>query len=311
MLDALPDFNYTFINSECAICGSSNYDYLGKRYLHRDVEGKTKSADLEVSIVKCRDCGLIYPKPIPVPDEISLQKQYSGRDAYFSDELDLYKIRYYREVLKRLGDLSKAPGKKLLDIGCGEGDFLSMAADEGYESLGVDISEEFVRHARSRGLEVIQGEFTEMAFPPEKHFNIIVMYALLEHVFRPKEYLIKAKEVLADDGILYVKVPNEGSIIFSVGDLYKRISMSQETTHLSVFSTPYHIYGFTQHTLRRLFDMLGLRILRMRVFNDGPSGFMRSRTLYERIEKAGYAMAHNLCGLINQGISIEAYVKKA
>ncbi|MBL7196540.1 MAG: class I SAM-dependent methyltransferase [Candidatus Omnitrophica bacterium] len=286
--------SYNFVYTRCNFCDSDNYAYLGERHL--------------VSIVKCRNCGLIYLNPFPLPLNNVLQENYSGREKYFNQNLKECKIKVYSAVLRYLGKALKTKGR-LLDIGCGEGDFLKMAEADGWDCFGTDISEEFLDYAKSRGLRAQAMRPGELDFP-DSYFDAVIMYALLEHVVNPKKYLMEAKRVMKKEGILYLKVPNEGSFIFGLGDVYNRIMKRQKTTHLSVFSAPFHIYGFNQESLRKIFEPLGLRLLKMRVFNDGPSGFTKKSTPLEKAENIGYAFIHAVCGIINQGISIEVYAMR-
>lgn len=299
---------YNFIQVKCNFCESDDYFYFGQSdKVPLDLD-KYKKDEFRVSVVRCRKCGLVYPNPLPVASRKIIQTNYSKRDGYFDNELKIYKLNVYSGILKYLSKVFKTKGK-LLDVGCGEGDFIETATAEGWDSFGIDISEDFVRYAKSRHLKVEVGEFNKLGLP-ENHFDVVIMYALLEHVIDPKSYLLEARRVLKDNGMLYLKVPNDNSILFTIGDIYKRLMLDPETTHLSIFTPPYHLYGFSQLALRKIFALLNFRILRMRVFNDGPSGFTRRATIVEKIESIGYALTHNFCGIINQGVSIEVYVMK-
>lgn len=293
--------DYEYIPQKCNICGSDRRAYLGKRCA-------ASPSEAETSVFKCSSCGLIYPDPLPVPLKKKQQEIYGNREEYFSGDLSGYKKSVYSRTLKNLSKFLKIKGR-LLDIGCGEGDFLEMAKDEGWDCRGIDISEEFARHAISRGLDVTAGNFEEMALPKD-HFDVVVMYASLEHVIDPRRYLTEAGRVMKKNSVIYIKVPNEGSPLFYIGDSYNRLMSRRETTHLSVFHSPFHLYGFNKKSLRGVLDSLGFKILKLNVFNDGPSPLARHSTAMERVESAGYSALFGLCGLLGQGISIEVYALK-
>jgi len=296
--------DYEYIPQKCNVCGSDKRAYLGKRCAAR--EGKVGGP--ETSVFKCKGCGLIYPDPLPVPLKKKQQEIYGNREEYFNEGLSAYKKNVYDRTLKNLSGFMKTKGR-LLDIGCGEGDFLEMAKARGWDCRGVDISEEFARHAISRGLDVAAGNFEEMALSKD-HFDAVVMYASLEHVIDPRKYLTQAGRIMKSNSVLYIKVPNEGSPLFYIGDLYNRLMSRRETTHLSVFHSPFHLYGFNKKSLCSILDSLGFRILKLNVFNDGPSPLKRHSTAMERVESAGYSALFGLCGLFGQGISIEVYALK-
>jgi SAM-dependent methyltransferase len=66
-----------------------------------------------------------------------------------------------RIVLRLLGD---GEGR-LLDVGCGGGSFAATLGERGWQVTGVDVSEDQLRLARERGVDVVRADVTELPFP--------------------------------------------------------------------------------------------------------------------------------------------------
>jgi 2-polyprenyl-3-methyl-5-hydroxy-6-metoxy-1,4-benzoquinol methylase len=76
------------------------------------------------------------------------------------------------------------PGR-LLDIGCSYGAFMVAAQQQGWETMGVELSEKTARYAREqRGLNVFTG-FVEEAHFPDAHFQLISLWDVIEHFEDP------------------------------------------------------------------------------------------------------------------------------
>ncbi len=102
-----------------------------------------------------------------------------------------------------------APGRRVIDVGCGTGDLMGHLAREGYEPVGVEPSP-MADEARRLGFEVTKGEVG--AFPvPETGFDAAVMLNVLEHVHDPAVTLATIRRLLAPGGVLLVRVPNDFS----------------------------------------------------------------------------------------------------
>jgi 2-polyprenyl-3-methyl-5-hydroxy-6-metoxy-1,4-benzoquinol methylase len=103
------------------------------------------------------------------------------------------------------------PGKRVLDIACGEG-YGSAALQRAGAShvLGVDISAEACAHARRKyGIEARQGSAEEIPLP-DASVDVIVSFETIEHVRNPLRFLDECKRVLRDGGTIVVSTPNKG-----------------------------------------------------------------------------------------------------
>jgi|GEM_PF-974132 len=102
-------------------------------------------------------------------------------------------------------------GKRVLDVGCGSGDFVSK---DPQNRIGVDLDPELVRHCKQvRNLDVREMSALDLRFP-EHSFEAVHAAELIEH-FPPSEavqFLSQAAKILKPGGILYLTTPGESSI---------------------------------------------------------------------------------------------------
>ncbi|WP_275547208.1 class I SAM-dependent methyltransferase [Pseudomonas sp. Marseille-Q0931] len=118
------------------------------------------------------------------------------------------KLDYYGRHLTR--SRAEKPGR-LLDIGCGNGAFLSRAIDMGWQVQGCEIDPKAVATCRSIGIDATEGD----AFHPsllEQSFDVITMSHVLEHVTDQPQLLQRAYNLLRPGGMLWLALPNPESI---------------------------------------------------------------------------------------------------
>lgn len=101
-------------------------------------------------------------------------------------------------------------GKRLLDIGCGKGEFLDAAAKCGFDATGIDISSKSVAASRAKGRDVRQGTAETAPVMPES-FDIATFWDVLEHVPDPRTFLSTVRKMLIPGGIIAFSMPDFNS----------------------------------------------------------------------------------------------------
>jgi ubiquinone/menaquinone biosynthesis C-methylase UbiE len=102
-------------------------------------------------------------------------------------------------------------GERVLDLGCGEGDFAAAAAEAGAgEVLGVDVSGVAVQRARRRHPELRFERFKDVLPAPDASFDLVWCSEVLEHVVDTAALLSEARRVLRTGGFLLVTTPSHG-----------------------------------------------------------------------------------------------------
>jgi len=101
-------------------------------------------------------------------------------------------------------------GARLLDVGCGNGRFLSVARALGYDTVGLEIDPKAARAARSAGHKIVEGTVAASGLPSET-FDQITMNHVIEHLHRPREVLEALHRLLRPGGRIWIQTPNISS----------------------------------------------------------------------------------------------------
>ncbi|MEP6898544.1 MAG: class I SAM-dependent methyltransferase [Rhodanobacter sp.] len=98
-------------------------------------------------------------------------------------------------------------GQTLLDIGCGNGEFLSKARDAGWDVTGIDPDPKAALAATQRGLDVHCGSIESMA-DRSNSFDVVTLSHVLEHVHEPVDFMLAVGRLLKPGGLVYIDTPN-------------------------------------------------------------------------------------------------------
>jgi glycosyltransferase involved in cell wall biosynthesis/SAM-dependent methyltransferase len=154
-----------------------------------------------------------------MPNEKALKAYYDG-ESYFQGEAKGSYTDYDREteaVLSLFRDflltIPNAPGKKILDIGCAFGTHLAIAAEQGWEAWGVELSDHARETALSRHGEKIH-VIEAIDSLPNLEFDLIVMLDVVEHLPNPYELFIELflQGVIGKKTQLIITTPNARSV---------------------------------------------------------------------------------------------------
>lgn len=145
----------------------------------------------------------------------------------------------------------------VLDIGCGDGLFLSFCKEKGIEAQGVDFSDVAVAHCGEKGLKAQQADISTGALPfADGAFETVVALDVLEHVYNPELLIAEMKRIAAQSVI--IGVPNFSSFPARLQTLFGRVPENNRPNKG-------HIYWFNYPILRALLEKNGLRIAELRV----------------------------------------------
>ncbi|QLH76824.1 class I SAM-dependent methyltransferase [Halosimplex rubrum] len=142
---------------------------------------------------------------------------------------------------------------RILDVGCGTGEFISFVMDQGYDAVGIEPSGRIGDTAREKGFDVHETTVEKYAESQNTNFDLITMFNVLEHVPNPIEVLEACRELLIDDGMLIVKVPNE----FNPFQMAARAALNLGTWWVD---PPTHIFYFNFDSLAKLLSDLGFEV---------------------------------------------------
>ncbi|QAY77678.1 bifunctional 2-polyprenyl-6-hydroxyphenol methylase/3-demethylubiquinol 3-O-methyltransferase UbiG [Sphingosinicella sp. BN140058] len=123
----------------------------------------------------------------------------------------------------------------ILDVGCGNGDFLAVAEDLGYRACGLDPDPEAVAVARARGHDVRCASLPGSGVQPAS-FDHVFMNHVLEHFHDPVAALREARALLVPGGRLWISLPNLGAIgLRRFGPRWRGL---EPPRHLALFDAP-------------------------------------------------------------------------
>lgn len=236
----------------CNLCGKSD-----SRVVYQKPDNKY-FPDEVFSVVECRNCGLGFVNPRPAFSEMS--RYYPGDFYdYFDADPAAQRKRYEVEAGYLREFCKEGRGKRLLDVGCANGDFPRFMMRQGWEVEGVEVS----RNAR----EIADFPVYRFPFPglpiDRPCYDAVTAWAVLEHVHDPMSYFKKAAQILKSGGHFVFLVTN-----------FKSIS----SRRLFLEDIPRHLYFFTEETVKRYLEQNGFAFVRAdydnRVYSMRPTNWI-------------------------------------
>ncbi len=153
-----------------------------------------------------------------------------------------------------------APGSRVIDLGCGEGDLLQyLMAHKGVIGSGIEHNEEKVAHCIEKGLSVLQGDINEEVQDyPEDTFDYVILSQTLQQVYEPAR-LIRAMLSIGRRGI--VSFPNFSHWGIRLQVLLTGFAPVSRQLPYQWFDTP-NIRVITLKDFRKFVHDVGLKILK-------------------------------------------------
>ncbi|MBI4966204.1 MAG: class I SAM-dependent methyltransferase [Desulfomonile tiedjei] len=225
----------------CDLCGSDEQTVL---YSRMDPVSRA-----EYHLVEC-GCGMAFVNPMPKTESIPLLYP----EDYLKDKENLEFL--YSRMIKLLPGES---GGRLLDIGCGRGDFIAQAAKKGWDVEGVDLLDWNTPHP----VTIRVGDFLQMKLP-KGYYDVITAWAMLEHVRKPSAFFEKVSALLRPNGCFVFVVPNFGA---------------PGMRHSCTEDIPRHLWLFTPQAVNAYLAKYGMAPVSVlhddRLYTSYPFGLVR------------------------------------
>ncbi len=183
----------------------------------------------------------------PQPSLENLGKYYDSEDyiSHTDNKRSLFEKLYHfiksialNNKLNLINSLQPNKGK-ILDIGAGTGDFLSVAKSNGWQTIGVEPSDRAKSIAINKGVSFVD-ETSEL----EDHsFDVISMWHVLEHVPDLDKQIKELKRLLKPTGTLIIAVPN-----------FKSFDAKHYEKFWAAFDVPIHFWHFSKTAIKLLFE---------------------------------------------------------
>jgi ubiquinone/menaquinone biosynthesis C-methylase UbiE len=223
----------------CDLCGLDNY-----KVRYRKPDDWLWLNKFEFPVVECLDCGLVYVNPRPVKEEMHhyyINDYHEGRNSLE------HKIRYEKQskFLNLRGD------EVILDVGAARCDFLHFLQSEypALECVGIDL---YSTKSSHQNIEFYCADLLDKNLS-EKRFDLVTAWAVMEHVYEPKEYFTKINKLLKPGGRFVFLVTNADS-------LYGRKAYKEDI--------PRHTFHFSERSLNAYAKKTGFGKIKYHYTND-------------------------------------------
>ncbi|NDP26275.1 MAG: class I SAM-dependent methyltransferase [Flavobacterium sp.] len=183
----------------------------------------------------------------PQPNLENLGKYYESEDyiSHTDNKRSLFEKLYHfiksialMNKLNLINSLQPQKGR-ILDIGAGTGEFLSVAKNDGWQTIGVEPSDKAKAIAKSKGVS-----FVEQTSELENHsFDVISMWHVLEHVPDLDKQIKELKRLLKPSGTLIIAVPN-----------FKSFDAKHYGKFWAAYDVPIHFWHFSKTAIQLLFE---------------------------------------------------------
>lgn len=232
-------------------------------------------AEQKCSFWRCESCGIVYLSPRPKRDSIHLfypaDRYNPAPVSYQEEELTSGPLWIIRRAIWRLGrsiitlpyrirfgvqDAAFPPvgQKKLLDVGCGNGQYLVAMKELGWQVYGCDTSQAKIDYLQQvRKLQnTYFGAVNDLHFP-DSYFDVITLWHVIEHLFDPFVELDTLFRLLRPGGLLLIGTPNFRSLEANIFGRW-----------WTGYDVPRHLILFCAETLTQVLTQKGFRVTRIR-----------------------------------------------
>jgi SAM-dependent methyltransferase len=206
-----------------------------REHLGIDVQEELRGVT-SISLFECLRSHLRFFVPRDAAGSTQLYQQLQRLPWYYMPEKWEHRIA--------IEDLR--PCRRVLEIGCGTGEFIQRLRHLGLNVEGIELNEDAVAAARRSGLPVHRVTLSELA-RIGRQFDAICAFQVLEHVPNPKTFLADALGLLSDGGRLILSVPNSDAFI-----RHARLDLLNEP--------PHHMTQWNERALRFLTQILPIEL---------------------------------------------------
>jgi len=220
------------VHIDCNLCGQNQKN---EKVIFTRPDG--------LHVVQCMSCGLVYLNPRPREDLIRMlynndyfnSQSHLGYANYFSEEQRQNNIISAKRKLLALKKEGISVLGRVLEVGCGTGEFCNILHNKGVDVTGIDISEAAIIEGKRRYRYLNLHVGTIESIDTKTKYNAIFAFELIEHLIDPNNFFKLSSELLEKNGFLCITTPS-----FEYGKkvgFEKWIGFNSSFEHLYFFSS--------------------------------------------------------------------------
>lgn len=203
-----------------------------------------------IKVFRDSDSGVIYIKDFYIGDE-----EYERGDYRYGNEHNLSNSSANFEAMedleRRLNAYRRfAYGKKVIDFGCGQGDFLMSIEGNALEVCGIELQQNYVEHLNEAGIPC----FTNLDALHDNTFDLVTMFHVLEHLPDPQRIFTDLSRIVSSNAKFIIEVPHANDLLLSHLN-------NQDFKNFTLWSQ--HLILHTRQSLYALLSFFGLKNIKI------------------------------------------------
>lgn len=238
-------------NANCLFCGSNHFKVLYTR-----VDARYFLDENIYAMNQCLDCEGYFLSPRVKEDYIA---RYYPDEFYLDQDLpgEVWKKEFTKNRKKYELYLRALKPGKLLDVGCRSGSFVKFMELFGWQAEGFEYSDAIKNRF---GCRIYYKDLFQFS---DDEYDVITLWAVLEHLYHPNDYLEYFYKILKPDGCLIIHVPKYNSFT-------GRVLLHEDV--------PRHVSAFTSNWIIDYVEKFGFELselnTRCTVSNGSSRGFL-------------------------------------
>jgi len=235
------------MSNKCPICSRDSNKIVSNSVITKVTSGERLKVGgrIPISVLRCEDCELDF---LETWNDRERAYRFYENDRYVYKPNIIEENRKFNEYEYRFNLIKPylSEDTRLLEIGCGEGIFLRQARTIVSDPEGCEITVAHVNALREDGFKIWDCPAEDIE--PEYSYDILCMFALLEHVPLISDFLNHLKTFSHGKSHIFIEVPNLLDPLVSYYDV---------SAYRDFYYREYHLYYFTPKSLRKLLNLQG------------------------------------------------------
>lgn len=212
----------------------------------------------EFELVRNSEYGFLETLPLPASDKLSDYYKSEDYISHTNSKRNLFEKAYHlvraislKKKLSLINSFSSEE-KKLLDVGCGTGDFLETAKQNNWQVVGIEPNEK-ARTIANKKTNNSVFEIEQLLKIDAHSFDVITLWHVLEHLPNLENQISVFKKLLKPDGVLIIAVPN-----------YKSFDAKHYAEFWAAFDVPRHLWHFNKESLSNLVSKFKMEVIKIK-----------------------------------------------